>query len=47
VEKPCAFRAPAGKRMRQIWPVDPAAKPVREVRWHNARPITRMYEVVE
>jgi hypothetical protein len=42
----CAFQAPEGKKMRQIWPVLPDAPAIREYRWNNTQPITRMFEIV-
>ena len=41
----CVFRAPAGKKMRQIWPIIPNAPAIREYRWDNTEPETRMFEV--
>ncbi len=43
----CVFRAPAGKKMRQIWPLWQNAPAIREYRWNNTQPITRMFEIVE
>lgn len=43
--RPCVFRAPAGKKILQIWPVDEKAQPVTEYIWNNSRPITRIFKI--
>lgn len=45
-KKACTFRAPAGKRMRQIWPVIPNPKTITVFQWENQKPETRMFEVM-
>lgn len=47
LKQPCVFRAPPGKRLRQIWPATEAVTPVEEIRWQNTAPETRIYQVVE
>ncbi|MCQ2396681.1 MAG: alpha-L-rhamnosidase N-terminal domain-containing protein [Lentisphaeria bacterium] len=45
-QKACAFRAPEGKLLQEIWP-EAAATPQKEIRWMNTSPITKIYRLVE
>ena len=44
-KRPCVFRAPAGKKMRQIWPFVSNPPAISEYRWNNTEPETRMFEI--
>ncbi|MCQ2404086.1 MAG: alpha-L-rhamnosidase N-terminal domain-containing protein [Lentisphaeria bacterium] len=41
----CTFRAPEGKLLKQLWPVE-ESQAVKEVRWKNTAPITRIYRLI-
>ncbi len=43
----CRFRAPDGKRLLQIWPDAPDAEAVRELRFKNIAPETRIFRIVD
>ena len=45
-KKPCLFRAPQGKTMRQIWPVIANPPAISEYKWNNHEPETRMFEIL-
>ena len=45
-DKQCAFRAPEGKLLRQIWPATTSTEAMPEVRWHNTAPETRIFELL-
>ncbi len=45
VQGPMNLKAPKGRQLRQLWPLDRSADWITEYSWENERPATRIFEV--